>query len=291
MRIPPAALLLLGAAGCAAAPPPPPTPHPPAAVEVRAVEALLSPLVDGVASDGAWAAAPEAIVPLLGVSGPSSCRVKAAVHRGTLFLLVRWEDATEDREHKPWVRDGDGAWRTGPEREDALAVAFPLEGEFTANMKSPVEALWDVWQWKAARTDPAGHAMDKVHRMTFADPGGKRHEERLADGRTLWIGRPEDEGLSATEEFPAPASGTRAPRYRARRPEGSAASVAARGAWSAGSWTVELARALSTGRPDDRDLSEAAPVPFALAVLDRAEDEAHASSEVLLLRFPEKGRP
>lgn len=292
MLRPIAAVFLLIAAGCASGPAPAPaTPSAAPAAEVRAIRARATVIVDGQAAEEAWDAAPETVVPLLGSSGPSSCRVKAAEHRGTLFLLVRWEDATEDREHKPWVRDGDGAWKTGAEREDVLAVAFPMEGTFTANMASPVEALWDVWQWKSARTDPAGHAMDKTHRMTFRDPGGKRHEARLPDGRPLYVARPEDAGLSATEEVPAPASGTRAPRYRARSPEGSASSVAGRGTWSGGTWTVELARALTTGEPDDRDLADLEEIPFALAILDRAEDEAHAASEVLLLRFPEGGNP
>lgn len=255
--------------------------------EVAAVRAADTLLVDGRDADAAWALAPETTVPLEGVAGPSSCTVKAAVHRGTLFLLVRWEDPTEDRSHKPWVRGADGKWTTGPEREDVLSVAFPMEGEFTANMLSPVDAVWDAWYWKSARTDPAGHAMDKVHRMSLKDPGGSRTEHALPDGVKVHIARPEDAGTSATEELPAPAAdaASPAPRYRARTPSGSAGSVLARGTWRDGRWTVEIARALRTGEPDDRDLHGLASIPFALAVLDRAEDEAHAVSGVLRLHL------
>lgn len=285
-------LLPLLLAGCATAAAPAPSPGP-AEEEVVAVRAAVTPIVDGRDGDEAWARAPETTVRLLGVAGPASCRVKAAVHRGTLFLLLRWEDGTEDRSHKPWTRGADGAWTTGPEREDVASVAFPMEGAFTGDMLSPVEALWDVWHWKAGRTDPAGYSMDKSHRMTLKDPGGKRHATTLPDGTTVYILRPEDAGDSATEELPAPAgdAASPAPRYRARRPAGSAGNVLARGTWRDGWWTLELARALSTGFPDDRDFAGLGEIDFALAFLDRAEDEDHAVSGVVRLRFPAEGEP
>ena len=290
-----AAPLLLAA--CASAPDPesPPVEGAVAEAEVRAVRAPDSIIVDGRASEEAWTRAPETVVALEGVAGPSSCRVKAVVHRGTLFLLVRWEDPTEDRVHKPRVAAPGGGWTAGPEREDVLAVAFALEGPFTANMLSPVDAAWDVWHWKAGRTDPSGHAMDRTHRMTLEDPGGKRHAQALPDGTTVYITRPEDAGDGVTRELPEPPAGapSPSPRYEAAAPSGSAGDVLARGTWNAGTWTVELARALRTGHPDDRDLESAGglDVPFALAILDRAEDEDHAASGMLLLRLPSWERP
>ena len=270
-------------AGCAA-----PAADPPAADFVRAVRLDAPLVVDGLADRG-WDAAPETTVPLEGSGGPSACRVRAAVVHGSLHLLLRWEDATEDRAHRPWVRDAAGAWTAAGDLEDQASVAFPLEGPFTADMTSPVEALWDVWHWKAFRTDPAGYAQDRVHRMSLSDPGGKRHEERLPDGRTLFIVRPEDAGDPVTQTLAAPldeAAAGPAPQYRARRPTGSAADVAARGAWRDGVWTLELARALRTGHADDRDLLDLDAIPFAIAILDRAVDEAHASSGVLRLHLP-----
>ena len=71
-----------------------------------------------------------------------------------------------------------------------------------------------------------------------------------------------------------------------RKPSGSAAYVTARGAWADGWWTLECARSLSTGHPDDRDLDGLAEVPFALAIQDRSLDEDHASSKVLRLVLP-----
>jgi hypothetical protein len=284
--------LLLAAtlAGCAASAQPAP-PASPTAPEVRAVEVEQPPVVDGLANDAAWEAAPETEVPLFGFIGPSSCLVRAVTCRGSLHLLVRWKDATEDREQRPWVRGADGAWARGKEIEDALSVAFPMEGEFTANMLSPLYATWDVWHWKAFRTDPTGHAQDRMHVMSLVDPGGERHDQRLPDGRTVYIRRPEDAGGPFSEALPAPTTGDRGPSYASRPVSGSAADVVAQGKWADGWWTVEFARALRTGNPDDRDLHGLGEIPFALAVLDHAEDEDHATSRPIRLLLPATPAP
>jgi hypothetical protein len=277
-------------AGCAATPgaPAPAGAASPAPGEVRAVRVASALVVDGVV-EAAWDAAPESTIALEGTGGPAQVRVRAAVADGTLHLLLRWPDATEDRAHRPWRRGDDGAWKATNVFEDQASVGFPLEGDFTADMTSPIEARWDVWHWKACRTDAAGHAQDRVHVMTFTDPGGKRHVEALPDGRQLYIVRPEDAGSSVTETLPAPADAAAAspsPQFRARRPTGSAADVSARGAWSDGWWNLELARALSTGNADDLSLADARTVPFALAFLDRSLDEEHTTSPVLQLLLP-----
>jgi hypothetical protein len=284
-----AVTLALVLAGCASAGGGPSEVHGPPAV--RAVATRGAPVLDGSADDAAWAECPESTVSLEGAAGPASCRVRAAVHGGALHLLVRWEDATEDRDHKPWTRAGDG-WKEGPEREDVLSIAFPLAGEFTADMLSPLDATWDVWHWKSFRTDPAGFAQDKTHLMALAKPAGTSAPHPLPDGRTIHIVRPEDAGTGTTATLPKPATdakGDRHPKYAARRPSGSAADVRARGAWRAGWWTVELSRDLSTGQPDDRDLAGLAEIPFAIAVLDRAEDDDHAASPVVRLLLPPGG--
>ena len=76
-------------------------------------------------------------------------------------------------------------------------------------------------------------------------------------------------------------------RVRVERSGGSAGDVRAKGAWHAGWWTLELARPLRTGHPDDADLrgADGSSVPFAIAILDRAEDDQHATSEVHRLRL------
>jgi Ethylbenzene dehydrogenase len=266
-------------AACASSADGPPT-------EVLAVYAGTPPTIDGGDDDAAWGLAEELPVTLTYEQSYVHGTVRALVGGEWIYLLVRWRDTTEDREHKVWTPKPGGGFVVGPEREDVLAVGFPISGEFTGDMTSPVECVWDVWQWKSARTDPAGHAMDKSHVHSFTDPGGKRHVHDLPDGRKLHIARPEDSGTSATKTIAAPETGAaRTPQYEAQEASGSAGDVLAKGVWKDGWWTVEMARKLGTGNADDLDFRGLGTVPFALAVLDHAEDEHHAASPVLTLRL------
>lgn len=255
------------------------------ATELVAHRADTAPVTDGRGDDAAWSGAPELAVRLEGAAGTHDAKLRAVVHDGTLHLLVRWNDTTEDREHKVWTPKAEGGFAAGPEREDVFAIGFPISGEFTGDMLSPVECVWDVWQWKSFRTDPAGYAMDKSHVHSFTDPGGKRYVHELADGRKLHIVRPEDKGTSATKTLKAPESGGRTPQYAAQVPSGSASDVRARGTWQDGTWTLELSRPLSTGHADDAELAGRDTVAFSLAILDRADDEDHAVSPLLSLRL------
>lgn len=280
-HVPASALLLapLLAAGCRTAP---------VSVPGLLVAAHVAemPRLDGDPSDPQWAEAAPLSVPMTGGTGPHEVTLRAIVRGDDVFLLAEWADATHDVEHKVWTPKAGAAHVAGPEREDVIAVAFPISGEFTGDMLSPVECVWDVWQWKSARTDPAGYAMDKSHVHTFADPGGKRHEHKFDDGRALYIRRPEDAGTSATRAVKAPASGgDRVHQFFAQTPAGSAADVRAKGVWRDGRWTVEFARRLTTGHADDADLGGATTVPFAVAILDRGEDEDHSATHVLTLRL------
>lgn len=276
-RLVPAVLVPLVAA-CASGP----VEAPGTAVVARAVAA--PPALDGVADDAAWAGADTTIVPLTGLAAVHEARVAAVIHGDSIHMLVRWPDATEDREHKLWAPKEGGGFSAGPEREDVLAIGFPISGEFTGDMESPVECVWDVWHWKAGRTDPAGFAMDKRHVNTLSDPGTKGWSKDLGDGRTLHIRRPEDKGTSATRSIKAPESGAaRTVAYVAQAPSESAADVRAKAAWKDGWWTLELSRRLDTGNADDARLVRGTTIPFALAVLDHGEDDDHNVSPVLTL--------
>ncbi|MCG3135519.1 MAG: hypothetical protein HMLKMBBP_03210 [Planctomycetes bacterium] len=249
--------------------------------------AAVAPVIDGRADDPAWNEAKSLRVPVKGPMGERTVDLRAVLVGDVLHVAAKWDDATEDRAHKVWTAAADGTMKAGPEREDVLAFGFPIRGEFVADMTAPVECAWDVWQWKSARTDGAGYAMDKSHVHTFADPGGKRYAHKLDDGRTLHIARPEDKGASATKSHKAPAAGSPpAPQFEAQTPGGSAADVRAKGAWRNGRWTVELARRLATGQPDDAviDLVGDGGTEFVVAVFDRCEDEHHATSDVLRMR-------
>ena len=266
-------------------------------LESRRVAA--APVVDGDGRDQAWASAPELTVHVgevyLEESGKTPVCLKSVYTATHVFFLIRWSDTTADTTHKTWVWDEvSGRYGAGGDREDVLALALELAGPFDAKMLSGVEAVWDVWQWKAARTDPAGYAMDKTHSYTAAKPGGKakEFEVRGDPARTMWIARPEDEGDSPQRSQPAPEArgADRVPQYVPGVPSGSAADVRAKGRWVEGQWTVELSRRLDTGHPDDAVLSPGSARKMAVAVFDRAEHIHHRVSEVIELSLVDGAR-
>jgi len=261
-------LLLL--AGCASTPKQAPPPRsPPGAPEVRAVRVLDSPIVDGSGSEAAWADAPETSIPLGGPAG-LTVRLKAAVGRGTLFLLVRWQDSTESRSFPLPIHKGpESAWRDF-DVGDLVTLTMPIDGPFPEDIDAPVECTMDFWRWDSARSDKTGHALDAVLARSI-EPGDENPwgRKRLPDGRLLREERRDDGGP----------------------PGGSRNNVLARGQWSGGEWTVEFARALSPGFDDDRDLEGLSEIPFRLSVSDKAgagpeSATAHGTTPVLRLLLP-----
>jgi hypothetical protein len=249
------AVLLLG--GCAfvvgprrAAQPPPP-PAPPGSPEVRAIRARTMIVVDGLDTDAAWREAPETVVPLDGDGGPRSCLLRAAVWEGTFFLLVRWEDPTESREPPGPLAMPRGVTPWTP-WGDALRVDIPIEGRLIRALPDASAGTTDCWLWDAARTEPHGRALDGLC-WPSGYPASAKHDRGAA---------PSGPG----------------------RPGGSAADVRARGTWADGGWTVEFARSLSTGNPDDRDLAGLAEVP--MAVFAVRADSGWGDSPVLRLLLP-----
>ena len=251
------------------------------------------PTIDGDAADDAWMAARsqqfvlrEVQPELHGAKLPVEVRaVYTAEH---VYFLVTWPDSTKDDTHKTWVWNVETQqYEVGPDREDVVALAFPVSGPFTANMLSGDEAVWDVWQWKAARTDPAGYAMDKRHVFTRTKPPGKAKVFVTAAGHDIWIARPEDSGTSPEGKRPAPDThaGDRVAQYVPQAPSGSAADIRAKGRWHEGRWTVEFARARDTGHPDDVNLLPLRSVQFGLAIFDREEHEDHSTSGRIELQF------
>ncbi len=256
-----AACLLL--AGCAAAAPrqPPPPPAPFGAPEVRAVRVRETLIVDGVDNDAGWRECPETEVPLEG-KGPPSCRVKAAVYRGTIFFLVRWMDST---------RTGGGNKGTGPwwahracAIGDHVGLTFPIVGPLLDEPDPSIPRILDYWEWGAGLDKANGSTGDYV----LANPAGRF-------GSSNWGPWYADLSIGM-DEFESPSS-----RH----------DVQGCGRWKDGEWTVEIARALSTGHADDRDFTGLAEIPFRMEIEDKGNGHAqgsmdHGHSPVLRLLLP-----
>ncbi len=264
-----------------------------AETRLKAVRADKPPVLDGKFDDSVWAKAMELRLKAEGRSGPTEGQettvvLKAAYDEDNVYLLLRWRDATKDDTHKSYIwSDQKSAYEIGPDREDVASLSFPIRGEFTADMLSGREELWDVWHWKAHRTAPAGYAMDKTHVFFSTKPSGKAKKFHAKDGSEVWIARPEDAGGSVTRQHPAPGSKQTDPpvRYEAVTPSGSAADVRTGQSYREGWWTVEFARKLKTGYADDVEFSVPDTYPMAVAVFDKSEDEDHYTAGPIILEF------
>ncbi len=249
-----------------------------------------APTLDGKADDACWSKAKELKVAVVeamdNTKGKSTVTVKAVRKGDELYLLLQWKDESESAQHKPWVWDKEkNEYIEATDVEDCAVVSFALSGEFDANMLAGIESTWDVWHWKAARTNPAGFAMDKRHIYSEKKSDAKAMKYRAINDKDIWISRPEDGGGSATKKTPKPEKLTDkvVQQSTAQTPAGSAADVKAKGAWKDGVWTLELCRKLKTGNEDDAVFEPGKAIPFAIAILDASEEEHSASGKLSLL--------
>ncbi|MBI4564808.1 MAG: hypothetical protein HY716_08980 [Planctomycetes bacterium] len=249
------------------------------------------PALDGKADDEAWKAAQPVQVVARGVfpanQGKSTeISIRSVRTDSHIYFLVRWKDETrDDVAHKPFVWDASkNAYVEGPEREDMFALAFEHTGRFNPDMLSGAEGIWDVWQWKATRTNPQGYAMDRIHRYTKEQWQGKGKSHKARNGQTFWIARPEDTGdtVEKKQAIPTTRQGDRVPQYLAGMPTGSAADVRAKGAWDRGWWTLELERELDTGHDDDTKFEPGRTTKMAVSAHDRTGDMDKASGAIEL---------
>lgn len=261
--------------------------------QLVAVKAAQPPELDGRSGDAVWRDAPPVTVTANGVmpkTKGTSARVtlRAAYTDTHIYVLAVWDDATkDDQSHRTWRWDAEKkAYVEDADREDMFAVGFEHTGPFVADMLAGVDATWDLWHWKAFRTNPQGFAMDKTHRYSGTQPSGSANKHAARTGRDTWIARPQDAGetVEVQHEAPKEFKGERVPRYTAGRPTGSAADVNAKGAWADGKWTVEFARRLNTGHPDDTTFEFGRTYGMAVSVHDRTGDMDKAS-EALVLQF------
>ncbi len=253
----------------------------------------LMPTIDGISDDSVWSQTPPLTVSVYEVVGKDEGRenlvtMKAVYNQTHICILAEWTDKTKDDTHKSWVWDVEKkSYTKGKDLEDVFSISFPIEGRFTGNMLSPVECTWDVWHWKAARTNPSGYAMDKHHIHTFRQPKGNAKQFPATNKRKIWIARPADKGDSPTgyQKKPSAFEGNRINQYPPSVPTASQADVVAKGVWDDGKWTLEMLRKLDTSYDDDANLSVKQSYDTAIAVFDHEEHTKHSSSKVIEMRF------
>ncbi|WP_332675704.1 ethylbenzene dehydrogenase-related protein [Aromatoleum sp.] len=216
------------------------------------------------------------------VTGNLTVEMKAGVAAGRLFVAVRYPDGAPDMIHKEWAWRGE-KYQRETQHEDMFALRFHLAGDFDRSMLATRDYKVDVWLWSAARTNPAGIAEDMSHHVTTRMLESAA-EYQLKDGPVVYIAKRRDDGSAPYEMLPRPKEnkGERLPSFAAATASGSAADVAAKGVWKAGSWHLEFSRALSTGNADDVVLKAGDRVTGQIAVFNRGSAEHKSVSEPLV---------
>ena len=147
----------------------------------------------------------------------------------------------------------------------------------------------DLWQWRAARSNPVGHAGDDwVLDYRWFDKGKNIF---ASPGKPAWMYDRTKTGFSAIpdadlkrvlDKFPlvigqnavpfdpkaAFKEGDILPHPVVQEPTESVADVQASGVWKDGKWTVELKRKLNTRNPDDRVLEPGKVYDIGFSVFD-----------------------
>jgi hypothetical protein len=178
--------------------------------------------------------------------------------------------------------------RSGPDWQ-----AVRSEEQLAALKKAGV--FLDMWMWRSHRGGPIGYVDDTwvmeyrnsdAGKAAFTDnwDAEKKQPKFMFDaGKSGLTALKWDDVKNQrltqkdryylAEEFAAPFDTARAwqegdaiPRRLLRKPDGSRADITGRGVWANGRWTVEMARPLDTGAPDDKALRDQRRYTIAFAV-------------------------
>lgn len=178
-------------------------------------------------------------------------RIMAGIFENKIYFVVNWQDERADSFYRRWVQQG-GKYRRDRRLDDMLALRFHTAGTFSDCMLSARAYTVDVWRWSAGRSQLAGMADDMQH--VFSLTPLERAADYATEHGTLYIKKTMDEGDAGWRLAERPAEGSSGVQLGVivdGHKSGSRADVEAFGSWQAGAWTVELARKLDTGDPDD----------------------------------------
>ncbi len=261
-----------------------------------------TPTIDGKDGDAAWGQASEVnlLLPVQKGGGPSRATVKAAYDDDNIYFLVKWQDPTGTESiHKNMLTytAADKTWKKSG-NEDRVYFLFNINAtDFSGGCavychvgnpdwdvthdsrmgtNNPGESI-DVWHWKAARTNPMGHADDKhwvdltkadeiiyegeeVLKTRLADSGSGFDSGNVEDGLPKFMHK-NDPGANVDFLFEVDEvafdpnanwkDGDTVPGYVLKDGAGSRADVVTAATYSGGTWVVELQRSLVTNNPDD----------------------------------------
>lgn len=214
--------------------------------------------------------------------------VVKAQHTGDVFAIrVSWPDATRSDTHKSLVWDeGSNAYGPGEDMEDRLSLMFNIDGDFSSCMLAGKTFRADVWQWKAARTAPAGLAQDKYHLYSLKPVHEKSKQFINRAGTKVYMARVSDagDGLYAANTPPETKTADTIPGYVVNtEATGSIADVRAEAVHDGTGWTVTLTRKLDTRHDDDVVFEKGKAYESAIACFDRSDGMHHSTAGFVLV--------
>jgi hypothetical protein len=233
------------------------------------------PVLDGQANKPMWNEAPA--ITTLDYSSQRPITLRSVHAKGEIFFLVTFPEEHPQQTHKTWIWDAkEDVYREGPDREDVFVFKWSMSGnEVNLRLREPEPHRADIWFWKAHRTNPSGYADDKMQAIsTKAGPTARKIQS--SRHTALYFERWGDEGKAPWEQkVYFEHKGDKLDQFAPRQPTGSRGDVRAKGEWSKGQWTIELARKLKTGHDDDVVFTPGAVHLFAVACYAMALDTPH----------------
>jgi hypothetical protein len=301
--------------------------------ELRAVRASEAPKLDGVV-DPAWAKAfPIPSDPAGGHITPNhQLTVQAMYDDSNVYFLFRWNDPTESLIRKSWQKQADGSWKAlktvnNDEQkyyEDKLAIFWAINApSFAATgcaaschmgvgenrlgiMKAPKGEIFDMWHWKAVRTNPVGQVddmyMDDEDWSAKNPEGGRKADPRSGGGYTDNVNADKSgPGFMSADGKPAPhyimrsaeapfqdtfKAGDLLAGIRIARIEGDRGDVLAGARHDGKVWTLEVQRKRDTGSRFDVQFTDLGKeYLFSPAIFDSVQVRHAMAAEVYKLVF------
>jgi hypothetical protein len=249
-----------------------------------------------------------------------------------VYFLYRWNDPTESLVRKSWQKQADGSWKVlktvnNDEQkyyEDKLAVFWAINAPSFASvgcagschmgvgenrlgiMKAPKGELFDMWHWKAVRTNPVGQVddmyMDDEGWSAKNPEGGRKADPRTGGGYT--------DNVNADKSGPGfvSADGKPSPHYIMRsglspfkdtfkagdllagiliaRIEGDRGDVLAGAKHDGKGWTLEVQRKRDTGSRFDVQFSDLDKAYlFSPAIFDSVQVRHSVAADVYRMVF------
>ncbi|MGN7611198.1 ethylbenzene dehydrogenase-related protein [Magnetococcales bacterium HHB-1] len=237
------------------------------------VSTLVSsePTIDGKKNDSVWSQAKT--ITTIDKITRKPVQLTSVHTTDKIFFLVQYPDQHPDTEHKILLWNPQlELYQMGLLREDSfvfkwsMARTHPIDLTLSANQ--PYQA--DIWFWKAARTNHAGYADDKIHQY---DIHHSKHAKRLLskNGHIFYLKRLGDQGTAAYKtKIYTTFDGPDKPQFDFITPGGSRADVRAKGHWLNKQWTLEFARKLNTNHHDDLQFNREKKYQFGISIYEIA---------------------